>query len=129
MKGIDCMNNAEIERLKYVLTNLVRQGCRIKIPTRGVDGRVVGVGFKPYWTNPIDSKIDRLVFDIIDNYGRIVPFYINYITGYDVLSQDGSRFENAKSISLDIYMYSPNKAGEKDSGAKVQLEIASEPVN
>jgi len=124
------MNYIDIEKLKYTLANLVRQGCRIKIPDYSIDGKVVGVGFKPYWTNPYDSKIDKLEFNILDRYGNIFPFYFNFITGYDVLSYDGREFAESKNINIDIFMYYPNKAraGNEDSSEKVRIEIISEPV-
>jgi hypothetical protein len=130
VKGVNYMNYIDIERLKYALANLVRQGCRIKIPNYGIDGKVVGVGFKPYWTNPYDSKIDKLEFNILDNYGQIFPFYFNYITGYDVLSHDGREFEDSKNINIDIFMYSPNKARARneESSEKVHIEIISDPI-
>ena len=128
LKGVDYMNYAEIERLKLTLTNFTRRGCGIRLPAYGVEGRVVGIGFKPYWTNPVDSKIDKLELNIMDNYGRVVPFNFNYVTGYDVLSQDGRQFEDSKSVSLDILVYSPDKARQEDSSQKVRLEITVEPM-
>jgi len=123
------MNYAEIESLKLALTNLTRYGCRINLPAYGIEGRIIGVGFKPYWTNPVDSKIDRLEFNILDSHGRVIPFNFNYITGYDVLSQDGRRFEDSKSVSMDILVYSPDKAREENFSQKVRLDIHAEPIS
>jgi hypothetical protein len=127
-KGVNCMNYVDIERLKYALANFVRQGCRVKIPHYGVDGKVVGVGFKPYWTKPFDSKIDKLELNIMDDFGRIFPFNFNYITGYEIMSHDGERFEDSRSANLDIFIYSPNSTIAESANEKVRLEIAGEPV-
>lgn len=128
MNYMNYMNYTEIERLKLTLTSLVRQGCRVKVPAYGVEGRVIGVGFKPYWTNNIDSKIDKLEFNIMDNYGRVFPFNFNYVTGYDVITKDANRFEDSKNVSMDIVVYSPNKSRDENFSEKVRLEIISEPV-
>lgn len=122
------MNYAEIERFKFTLTNLIRQGCRISLPAYEVDGRLISVGFKPYWTNTSDWKIDRLEFNIMDSNRRVIPFNFNYVTGYDVLSQDGRRFEDSKSISMDIHVYTPDKTREENSGEKVRLDMSVEPI-
>ncbi|MCX8131505.1 MAG: hypothetical protein N3I35_15610 [Clostridia bacterium] len=122
------MNYTEIEKLKYTLANLVRQGCMIRIPNSGAEGKVVGVGFKPYWTNPIDSKIDKLEFNIMDAYGRIMPIKFNYVTGYDILSQGGGNSEKTNCISLDISVYSPNKTRNTDFNEKIRIDITSEPA-
>jgi hypothetical protein len=78
------MNYKEIESFKSILLQMVKQGCSIKNDDFSVDGRVAGVGFKPYWTYPTDSKINKLEFNILDNRGRIAPFYLYNIIGCDV---------------------------------------------
>ena len=120
------MNYNEIESLKYVLTNLAKKGCVLRIPAYGVEGRVVGIGFKPYWTDRIDSKIDKLEFNLLDSLGRVVPFSFHYVTGYDIISQDDKRFENSESIALDIYVYSPNKSRDKEPSEKVRMHMVGE---
>lgn len=122
VKGVNTMNYREIERLKYTLTNLARQGCELRIPAYGIKGRVLGVGFNPYWTNPSDSIINKLEFNIIDKSGQIIPVRFNYVIGYNVLHHDAKRFEDSKNISMDIVMYS-REARDKDSGSKVRIEF------
>lgn len=118
------MNYSDIERLKHILTNLVRQGCEINIPAYGIKGKIISVGFNPYWTNPADSKINKLEFNIIDKYGRIVPVKFNFIIGYDILHHDAERFEDSKSVSMDIIVYSPETRGS-GSGRKIRLEFGN----
>lgn len=117
------MNHKDIESLKFTLTNLVRQGCKLTCEAYGVDGRVVGVGFRPFWTNPVDSKIEKLEFNFIDNYGRIMPFYLYNVIGYDVVSRDGPRLDNPKNISLDMHVFSPNKQRDANPHDKIRINI------
>lgn len=119
------MNYKEIESFKYSLLNLVRKGCQVHIPEYGVRGRIIGVGFKPYWTNPVDSKIEKLEFNILDNHGRLIPFNFFNVIGYNIVSYDGRGIDEADNLSIDIHVYSPNKANEKEPGDKVRVDITS----
>ncbi|HHV98361.1 MAG TPA: hypothetical protein GXX36_02105 [Clostridiaceae bacterium] len=116
------MNYNEIERLKYTLINLARQGCELKIPAYGIKGRILGVGFNPYWTNPGDSKINKLEFSIIDKNGMIFPVKFNNIMEYKILKNDAERSEDSKNISMDIALYTPG-ARDKESSKKIRLEF------
>jgi len=42
--------------IKAVLTKMMKKGCMLMIPAYGAEGRIVSIGFRPYWTNPGDSK-------------------------------------------------------------------------
>lgn len=117
------MSPKEIETLKLALSNMARQGCGIRNETYGVNGKIVGIGFKPYWTSPVDSKIEKLELNILDNYGRIMPFNFYHVIKYDVVSFDGKRLEDSKNISLDIYVYSPDKNRDEESHEKIRLDI------
>jgi len=50
------MNYQEIEKLKAVLTKMMKKGCMLMIPAYGAEGRIVSIGFRPYWTNPVTQK-------------------------------------------------------------------------
>ncbi|MCX7923485.1 MAG: hypothetical protein N3B21_15970 [Clostridia bacterium] len=117
------MNRKQIETLKSTLSRLAMQGCKIQSSTYGIAGRLVGIGFKPYWTNPADSKIEKLELNFIDEHGRIRPFYLYNIVGYDIVSYDGRDILNSKNISLDIRVFSPNKSIDKEPYDKISLEI------
>lgn len=120
------MNNKEIENLKLALLNLARQGCRIKVASAGVEGRIVGVGFKPYWTGPYDSKIDRLEINYIDDLGNIRSYYLNFITDYDVVSNDGRGFDSMKNACIDIHQFSVLNERRKKQPDKVRIEICQD---
>ena len=45
------MDFREIENLKTFLMERLREGYRMSIDSLGVDGRIISIGFRPYWTN------------------------------------------------------------------------------
>ena len=120
------MDYKKIENLKLALLHLTRQQCRLKVPAYGIDGRMIGVGFRPYWTGPLDSKIEKLEINVAEDNGKIVPFYLHNVLNYEVISNDGRGYDSMKNACLDIHIYSQDQAGEGDSGHKIRLEITGE---
>lgn len=120
------MNYSEIEKLKSIITNLMQRGSRLKVPAHNVDGKIIGVGFKPYWTNPTDSKIEKLEINFMDSYGRIIPFNFYNITRYSVISHDDQRLENSQNVSLDIHLFAPHKVRDEEPYEKIRVDIVSE---
>jgi hypothetical protein len=123
MLGCEPMDYKQIESLKMALINLAKQGSSLKIPLYNIDGRIVGVGFKPYWTSPLDSKIDKLEINYVDRLGRVIPFRFYNIIGYDVISNDGRDYDSMKNVSLDIHVYSPDKSRDEEPYEKVRIDI------
>lgn len=117
------MNYMEIENFKSLLLKMVKQGCEVKSHTFGVEGRAVGVGFKPYWTNPGDSKIDKIEFNVLDKRGRIMPFYLNNVIGCDIIPKDDENVDQSKKLLFDLHIFSPSKAREKEPYDKIAVEI------
>lgn len=119
------MDYRDIESFKYSLIKLLQKGCTLKIPAYGVEGRIVAIGFKPYWTSPIDSIIDKLEFNILDKRsGRIVPFCFNYMTGYKIIPSGNNCNRDTESVCLDILIYSPGKKRDEDSNDAIRIEIS-----
>ncbi|HEX9062140.1 MAG TPA: hypothetical protein VF941_18335 [Clostridia bacterium] len=118
------MNVNEIEILKGALSQMVMKGCTVKNDTYKVEGKVVGIGFKPYWSNPYDSKIEKLELNILNRYGRIIPFVFNNIIGYDILSHDGASINDSKNISLDIHVFS-NRRDLNEPYEKIKVDIST----
>lgn len=118
------MNYKEIDELKSVLTNLMKKGCTFMVPSYRMSGKIVGIGFKPYWTNPGDSKIEKLEINFVDRTGRVIPFDIYNVIGYKVVSLDGKSIDDAKNISLDIHLYSNVKSRNLEECDTLRLEIS-----
>lgn len=117
------MNRSGIQTLKSTITSLARYGCIIEIPSHNVVGRVVGVGFKPLWEDSLDSKIDQLEFNIADASGKIWPFLFYNVIGYNISSYDGKRLDDSKSVSMDLYVFSPSKARDSEPYDKIRVDI------
>lgn len=119
------MEPKEIEKLKSKLMQLTKSGCKIKNDTYGIDGRIIGIGFKPLWANASDSKIDKVEFEFVDSAGRIRPFFLYNIVGFEVVSSDGERDEDSKNVNFDIHIFSPSKARTEEPYDKIRIEFIS----
>lgn len=117
------MNYREIEEFKSTLMQILKKGCRVKIDTYGIDGKIIGVGFKPYWTNPADSKIDKVEFDILCDNGKIMPFYLQNVIGSHIKAQDGKDLGISRNLCLEIYTYSLSRASDSEPYDKLSLLI------
>lgn len=120
------MNFKEIESLKVILSNMAKTGCKIEVPAYGIRGRILGVGYKPYWTTQIDSKIEKLEINIADENGRIVPFSFLNVTGFSIVSNDGERVQNSNNVGLDIQIYAPIKERDEEPIKKIRVELSRE---
>lgn len=119
------MEAQHIEIFKSLLVQSVRKGCTIQSAMHGISGRVVGIGFKPLWTNPGDSKINGLDINYLDAMGRLRSYYLRDIIDFDVVSYDGKNIMESSDYSLDLHVYSPEKAKSDNPFDKVRVEIAA----
>lgn len=122
------MKLQEIEKFKSILTQFVMKGCHMQCfssqnPSLKVAGRVVGVGFKPLWSSPIDSKIEKVEFNYIDQRGLLQPYSLYNVIGYEIVSFDGDGVEDSNNISFDMHIYSPIKAASKEPFDKIRIDI------
>ncbi|WP_341876771.1 hypothetical protein [Defluviitalea saccharophila] len=122
------MNLQEIEKLKSILTQFVMKGCHMQCISNQNNslkaaGRVVGVGFRPLWSSPIDSKIEKIELNYIDQRGTLQPYSLYNVVGYDIVSYDGENIEDSDHISFDMHVYSPIKAASTEPYDKVRISI------
>lgn len=122
------MNPRDIEGFKSALMGLLSRGCKVNIPSHGISGRIVGIGFKPYWTGPADSKIEKLELNIFEDSGRLVPFSIFNIIDYKIISRDPEKLDIRQigNLVLEIIFYTPNGSSEEGRGDKVRIELSVE---
>lgn len=120
------MNYWDIESLKSIMVNIIKQGSLLDIPSFGVGGRVVGVGFKPYWTNLDDSKIEKMELNLIDSIGRVFPFSFYNIVGFDIVSPDSQRMDETGNAYIEIFVFSPNKSREAEPYDKIRVNVTIE---
>jgi len=112
-----------IDELKSEITDLVRDGKFIGISQFGISGNIIGAGFKPYWTGKYDSKIDKLELNILNRNGRIIPFAFNNIVGYEKSPKDLNSEDDSSKKYLEIHVFSPSKARDKEPYDKIRLEL------
>lgn len=117
------MDYREIEGLKSFLMDRLREGYRISIDPIGIDGKLIGIGFRPYWTNLGDSKIDKLEFNILKDNGQIIPIRLNNLVGYKITAQDDISSPDVKNLNLHIMLYSPNKLVGEDPYDRINLRL------
>ena len=115
------MDYAEIESLKALTTNLIKQGCRLKIPKYGVDGKLDSIGFKPHPNCNLSQNVDKIEFNILDDYGQVVPFSFCHIAGCKISTQDSKDNELPESISLNILVSTPS---QKEEVEKILIDIS-----
>jgi len=123
MKWNETMDYREIEGLKSFLMDRLREGYRISIDPIGIDGKLIGIGFRPYWTNLGDSKIDKLEFNILKDNGQIIPIRLNNLVGYKITAQDDISSPDVKNLNLHIMLYSPNKLVGEDPYDRINLRL------
>lgn len=122
------MNLQEIEKLKSILTQFVMKGCHIqcfapKDTSSKISGRVLGVGFKPLWSSPIDSKIDKIELNYIDQKGNLQPYSLYNVIGYEIVSYDGNGVEDSNNITFNMHVYSSAKSTSQEPFDKVRIDI------
>jgi hypothetical protein len=117
------MNPQQIEKLKSILVHKASRGCKMRILSHVINGRLIGVGFKPYWSGPHDSKIDKLEFNYADNWGKVHTYHICDVVGYDIHYDEEEDFDPFRCKSLDIYAFSPMKSRQKEPYEKIHMEL------
>lgn len=120
------MNCRDIDELKFALMRFMRNGCILNVPGFGASGKIVGIGFKPLWTNPADSKIEKLEINFKDGYGNIKSFCFYNVIGYEIVSYNGLRPDESRSIIIDFHVYSLKRGRDEKPYDKVKVEITRE---
>ncbi|HHW49700.1 MAG TPA: hypothetical protein GXX14_13940 [Clostridiaceae bacterium] len=120
------MDFKDIERFKSAVMSLVSKGCNVNIPEYGIHGRVVGVGYKPYWTGPGDTIIQKFELNIINERGQIIPVKLNNVVGYKLVSSNAERLEDSGKTSFELHLFSHGKPGDAGSIDKVRVDFTKE---
>ena len=91
----------------------------------GIDGKLMAVGYKPYWTSRQDSKIEKLELNFLSSRGIMVPLILNNIVDYELLPKEGRRNKKYRINIIELMILSPfiNPRNVKDIYDKVKIEI------
>jgi hypothetical protein len=117
------MNYSGIEELKQLLIGMLKKGCILSIGSSGPSGRIIGLGFNPMSTTPIDTMIKIIRFEVLDKMGTTSPVYLENVVGYRIVSYDRDTVADSDKISIELFVLSPQKITSKEPYDKVQLNI------
>ncbi|MDF2986351.1 MAG: hypothetical protein K0R50_1861 [Eubacterium sp.] len=91
----------------------------------GIDGKLIAIGYKPYWTNRQDSKIETLELNFLSNKGIMVPIILRNVVNYELYPKEGRRNKKYRVNTIELMMLSPYmlSRNSKDVYDKIKLEI------
>lgn len=119
------MNYVQIDRLKGIFSNLLQNQYTLRSIDLGIDGKLIAVGYKPYWTARNDSKIEKLEMNFLSSRGIMVPLILNNIVDYELYPKDGKRNKKYRINLIELMILSPftNPRNLKDIYDRVKIEI------
>lgn len=91
----------------------------------GIDGRLIAIGYNPYWTSQFDSKIEKLELNFLSSRGIMVPLILRNIVDFELYPKEGRRNKKYRINTIELMMLSPymNPKNVKDIYDKVKFEI------
>jgi len=91
----------------------------------GIDGKLIDIGYRPFWTSQHDSKIEKLELNFLSDKGILVPLVLNNIVDYELYPNEGKRNKKYRINTIELMTLSPylNPRNAKNIYDKVNLEI------
>lgn len=119
------MNNMDIDRLKNLFSDMLRNQNTLRSMDLGVDGKLIGIGYKPFWTSRQDSKIETLEFNFLSSNGVMVPIILKNVVDYELYPKEGKRNKKYRVNMIELMLLSPYMLARnsKDVYDKIKLEI------
>ena len=119
------MNYKEIDMLKSIFSNMLKNQNTIRSIDLGIDGRLIAIGYNPYWTSQFDSKIEKLELNFLSSRGIMVPLILRNIVDFELYPKEGRRNKKYRINTIELMMLSPymNPKNVKDIYDKVKFEI------
>ncbi len=119
------MDYMDIDRLKNLFSDMLRNQYTLRSMDLGIDGKLIAVGYKPYWTNRQDSKIEALELNFYNNQGIMVPIILRNVVNYELYPKEGKRNKKYRVNMVELMMLSPYMLARnsKDVYDKIKLEI------
>lgn len=119
------MNYVEIDKLKNLFSDMLKNQNAMRSMELGIDGKLIAIGYKPYWTGRSDSKIEALELDFLSNKGFVVPIILRNIVDYELYPKEGKRNKKYRVNMIEFMMLSPYMLArnEKEVYDRVKLEI------
>jgi hypothetical protein len=119
------LNYIEIDRLKGIFSNMLKDQDNLRSIDLGIDGKLIAIGYKPYWTSRNDSKIEKLELNFLSNRGIMVPLILNNIVDYELYPKEGRRNKKYRINTIELMMLAPyiRPQNSKDMYDKIKFEI------
>lgn len=119
------MNFIDIDRLKNLFSELLKKQCTLRSMDLGINGKLIGIGYRPYWTSRQDTKIETLELNFLDSKGIMVPIILRNVVNYELLPKEGRRNKKYKVNLIEIMLLSPYMLAKNDKEAfdKIKLEV------
>ncbi len=122
------MDYMEIDKLKSLFSDMLRNQNIIRSMDLGIEGRLIAIGYKPYWTSRQDSKIETLELNFQNSNGVMIPIILRNVVNYELHPKEGKRNKKYRVSMIDIMLLSPYMLSKnsKDVYNKIRLEILYE---
>ncbi len=119
------MDYMDIDRLKNLFSDMLRNQHTLRSMDLGVDGKLMAVGYKPYWTSRQDSKIETLELNFLSSKGVMVPIILRNVVNYELYPKEGRKNKNYRANMIELMLLSPYMLARnsKDVYDKIKLEI------
>ncbi|OPX43183.1 hypothetical protein CLHUN_29330 [Ruminiclostridium hungatei] len=119
------MDYMDIDRLKNLFSDMLRNQSTLRSMDLGIEGKLIAIGYKPYWTNRQDSKIETLELNFIDKRGVMVPIILKNVVDYELYPKEGKKSKKYRANMIEIILLSPYmlSRNSKDVYDKIKLEI------
>lgn len=120
------MNYKEIDILKSVFADIMRNQNILRSTDLGLDGRLMAVGYSPFWTGRNDSKIEKIELNLMSSRGIMVPLILKNIINYELHPEEGRRNMRNKVNrinAIELIMLSPYNSPARDIFDRVKFEV------
>jgi len=114
--------------LKNIFSDMLRNQYTLRSMELGIDGKLMAVGYKPYWTSRQDSKIETLELNFLSSKGVMVPIILRNVVSYELYPKEGRKNKKYRVNMIELLILSPYMLARnsKDVYDKIKLEIIYE---
>ncbi len=91
----------------------------------GINGKLIAIGYNPYWTSHLDSKIEKLELSILNSRGIMVPLVLKNVVDFEIYPKEGRRNKKYRINTIELMILSPYTypKNQKDIYDRVKFEI------
>ncbi len=125
MRGEWNLNYVEIDRLKRIFSEMLKNQNTLRSMDLGIDGKLIAVGYKPFWTSRSDSKIETLELNFLNSRGLMSPIILRNIVNYELYPKEGKRNKKYRANMIEFMVLSPfmMMRNNKEIYDRVRIEI------